>query len=962
VKRLAPVTLLVVTAACGQSRAPPPQSHADSTARLPPAQQLAFAESIYFSSAYDSARTWYRLILARAQADHDSITEAHALTWMGLAAWRLGEYSDARRLGEAALVLEHRASLTALLFRSYNALGLLAWTEGRLTDAEALFDSATQRAQADGDAANVGKAVGNLALVQVELGDFPAARNGFQQQRDAARRVGDTRVEANALTNLGMLAVRIGEPDAALPDLQQALDRYHAIDYATGVQNALGQLGTAFMALGQPRQAIRTLDSALSEARAHGLRQDEASDLEALADLHRQAGDYARALTYYAEARRIDEEVGLRVELGADQRSEAEIHAELGDYGVGRQYAQAALESHRAAGARFEMLEDLILLADLSDRQGDRAAADAGLSEVRDLARRLGSRTARLHAALAEARIADRNGESARTLRILDAVSGDVGAGGYDVAWESSALRARALARMGRLRLAEASGRRAVQAVERVRGNFGSGILRTAYAAARLSAYADLVDVLLRQGRPAAAFETSDAAHSRALLEHLASGVPGSDTAAQDESLLRQINHLAFMAESLSQSLDNEPDSAGAQELRLLAGRLAAARSRYSTLYVRAAELRGGELLGAASTHADSVQSALRPDEVLLEYLVTPAHVTTFVLTRDTVAAFSTPLSRENLESRIRLARDLIDRKADALAEPVLRALYETLLAPAERAGRFVNARRLVIVPYGILAYLPFAALRDSAGRYVAQRYSLVYLPIAAALPVVRRGRGQPPPGTWGAAVFAPEPSRLPASRAEAVAVGRALGGAEVVIGRGATERAVRGALLADRVVHVAAHGIMNARNPLFSELELRRGSGDTGDDGRLEVHELLDVPVRSALVFLSGCETGLGMSGSTAFARGEDYATLGQALLYAGARNVVATLWRVADVGASAFAQRFYHHLAELPAADALAAAQRDFIADSTVAAPFYWAAYTLTGSGDTVATESKAMAVSVH
>ena len=76
-----------------------------------------------------------------------------------------------------------------------------------------------------------------------------------------------------------------------------------------------------------------------------------------------------------------------------------------------------------------------------------------------------------------------------------------------------------------------------------------------------------------------------------------------------------------------------------------------------------------------------------------------------------------------------------------------------------------------------------------------------------------------------------------------------------------------------------------------------------------LEVHEVVGLLVRSRLVFLSGCETGLGAAGARAFAAGEDYATLARAFHYAGAREVVATLWRVEDRGAAEFAAkiRFY-------------------------------------------------------
>jgi CHAT domain-containing protein len=140
----------------------------------------------------------------------------------------------------------------------------------------------------------------------------------------------------------------------------------------------------------------------------------------------------------------------------------------------------------------------------------------------------------------------------------------------------------------------------------------------------------------------------------------------------------------------------------------------------------------------------------------------------------------------------------------------------------------------------------------------------------------------------------------------------------------------------------------MNVRNPMFSRLEMAGGPDDgIENDGRLEVHELFGLQVHSPLVFLSGCETGLGVAGSTSFAAGEDYATLAQAFLYAGAQNVISTLWRVEDEGAATFAELFYMGLSDSSPVESLARAQREMIASERYRAPYYWAAYQLAGEG---------------
>jgi CHAT domain-containing protein len=139
----------------------------------------------------------------------------------------------------------------------------------------------------------------------------------------------------------------------------------------------------------------------------------------------------------------------------------------------------------------------------------------------------------------------------------------------------------------------------------------------------------------------------------------------------------------------------------------------------------------------------------------------------------------------------------------------------------------------------------------------------------------------------------------------------------------------------------------MNPRNPMFSRIALAPGgTGLSDDDGSLEVHEVLGLHIRSPLVFLSGCETAAGAAWSGGFGRGEDYSTLAQAFLYAGALTVVATLWRIEDESAAVFADHFYGLLQQMNAPDALADAQRKMLRDPAYRAPYFWAAYQIAGN----------------
>jgi CHAT domain-containing protein len=209
--------------------------------------------------------------------------------------------------------------------------------------------------------------------------------------------------------------------------------------------------------------------------------------------------------------------------------------------------------------------------------------------------------------------------------------------------------------------------------------------------------------------------------------------------------------------------------------------------------------------------------------------------------------------------------------------------------------------------------------------------------------------------------VLAPLPAELPGSREEAVVVAAAYGPTGPVLGRAATEGALRSALAGSAVVHVATHGVYDGRSPMFSGIRLvapqtpARGPARGEDDGRLETHEVLALRIASQLVFLSGCETALGPSWSSSFEGNEDYATLAQAFLFSGARNVVATLWRIEDRSAATFSELFYRALPTASPSVALAATQRQFIRSGRFRHPYYWAAYVVSGSGSNPRTSAR-------
>lgn len=140
--------------------------------------------------------------------------------------------------------------------------------------------------------------------------------------------------------------------------------------------------------------------------------------------------------------------------------------------------------------------------------------------------------------------------------------------------------------------------------------------------------------------------------------------------------------------------------------------------------------------------------------------------------------------------------------------------------------------------------------------------------------------------------------------------------------------------------VHLATHGFVNSQYPELSGLLLTQDPA-SAEDGILYTGEILGLTFRADLVTLSACETALGKK-----IEGEGVRGLTTAFLYAGAKSVVASLWKVADESTALLMIAFYTELLSgKDKAQALRLAKLKLIADQKYSHPFYWAPFVQIG-----------------
>lgn len=272
--------------------------------------------------------------------------------------------------------------------------------------------------------------------------------------------------------------------------------------------------------------------------------------------------------------------------------------------------------------------------------------------------------------------------------------------------------------------------------------------------------------------------------------------------------------------------------------------------------------------------------------------------------------------------------------------------LYRILLEPLS----IEPGENLLVLPDGLLAYLPFNALVTEAGAtdlgnapYLIQRNPVSYAQSATILD--RQMRADSESGS-GNLAFAPFFTALPGNPAPALTFSKqevdGLGSHYALKVLGGMD-AKRGALLEQAtgrsMLHLSTHAyataeanepprILTADTPIYP----------------VDVYGLL---LNADLVTLSACHSNIGP-----LAVGEGVLGLGRAFTAAGARGVVASLWSLNDRATADVVTGFYDQLSAGERKPlALHTAQLEYLErtdlPSYLKSPYYWAGLTYYGDG---------------
>src|SRR5579862_2377333 len=943
---------------------------------------FAHAKSVYSSTGPTAALPEYEKALTAYRTLEDRHGEAITLGLIGNCYKHLGDRTRALDFLGRALKMKQELGNRLEEGKTISNIGLVYWEAGDYPKAIDHFNRAIEIAQEVHNEQLEGSALNNLSLVYDEKGEYKQSLEQYQRALALHRAVNFREGESDALGNIGGVYLLLGHYSDAIDYYQQALAIDRDLDRKPAESQDLGNLAICQAAIGQLDDSIKIFDRALMLASSTGLKKEEADWRKGRASTLLRLGRFDEALQEYRTALASYESAGLKRELVEALYDDGYVHLMLGDRSSAEHSFQRAIQVSKQISFSRGILINRLALADLAWRSGDLAKALSSANDVVDHARRLEDRVDTVSgllilslslrdegntkrdlvraseavsvaqqsgAKLLEAQARDTEGEILLTLgRTGDALrslssAGDLLANTGDTAlpWHVAYLQGQALEFAKRDEEAVAPYRRSVTSIENVRASISEDRFRTGFLQDKEKVFIALVRLLLRMGRAGEAFQYSERLRARGYLDLFnRSALATSD--ARTAELQARIRRLQ---RAIEEENSKSPSDQRAGATSTFSGELADAEREYSELVGLHADV---GVLSPAVPEPTEVERDLPENRALIEYVVGPQQIAIFVLRHDGLHAKLEPLSSGELESKITLLRDLVQRPDSRDWERPARSLRRLLVDPIEKADWLRGANEIVIVPHGLLHYVPFATLvrpTQSGNRFLIEDYVVSYLPMAGAL----TSSSSAQPTAEHLVALAPSISKLQFTSSEVRAVAAAFGHhATAIVGPKATETWFKQIAGEYDVIHFATHGFFNKANPLFSGVELQP---DAQNDGRLEVYEILALHLRAQLVTLSACETALGSGYFNEIPAGDEFVGLTRAFLSAGASNVVATLWEVNDSSTAQLMRTFYRQLSEQPASRSLAIAQRSMLhGDRGHRHPYYWSAFVVVGNNQAV------------
>ncbi len=809
---------------------------------------------------------------------------------------------EAYQLAKRSLSRSQQRELSGRASRAANLAGIAAFRLGRISEAIEFYKQAFS--------------------VKAEAKDDPEA-NRFQLA---------------ALSRAASLLRVSGRYEEALWCFNQALQLYRNQSDRAGESLMLSRMSAVYAFTGDAENAAIHSAEALKLAKLSGDRALEENALLSHLLAHEQQGNYQTALEYGLQEIGLIRAYPLNPKIPGNDFKELRYVRLTTLYHVATTYA--SLKQYQQAAEFFELA--------LSYAQTIHAREALILGDYAWTQLQLGKPDQSLETA----------SQAVTSLQSLG--------GNKHLESRFRATMAEAQRALGHTDDALTSYRQAVAAIEEARLlSIPTEISRAGIIASRHDVFTSAINFLLEQKQTSEALAIAEAYHARAFLDVLAEAGDGDkdeltpEQKSESDRILAKISGLQrelWKPEITPLAEKNYSDqlAQSEQELEMLRIKIRRANPRYAA--VKYPQPLKPETI---------IREVIPPDAALIEFVLGEQKSVAFVMWQGQLSSITLPNAKE-IEKLVAQYNQAFSGKVYSLTalqsiarQKILgQQIYQTLFQTIE--AKITGAKKLIIVPDGALAYLPFETLTDKNPNptYLIERYAIRYAPSASALAQIRSYHrtntaatsgiiafGDPMYGTQDAVTGGGELRQLPYTRIEINEIASLFPVSQrrIFLGLEANEKTVKAESLQPyKYIHFAAHGNVDEAHPARSGIVLARLS-DPKEDGTLQMTEVMQLKLNADLVTLSACRTGLGK-----LLNGEGMIGLTRAFIYAGASSVVVSLWNVNDVATASLMKSFYKNLQNgIPKDEALRQAKLELLSSEKRAwrHPYYWASFVLIG-----------------
>ncbi len=843
-------------------------------------------------------------------------------------------------------------------------------------DAADRLTKAVEIQRAIDDRLGEANALSSLGDAVTQSGRTRDALAHFTRSAELFHELEDPYNEAAGFFNRGVNELKLGDKSGALSSIQEAMSRFEATASRSEQAMCLHQIGQIYWAMGERQKVLDYFLKSLEIHRTSGNKAGEARTLNSIGAFYYNVNDNDRALEYFRRALALSRKLGQTGQTAVSLFSIGERFRFAGEYAKSRTALEEALPLARASGDRDTEARILSSLGTIYAASGDTPRALDILNQATDIAGARQDTAAEADALSKSGTLLgtiDRNAEALEKLNRAVSLDRDRG---YAPGEAQSLFRIASIERKT-LRLAEARAHleQAMSIVEGVWSHIASPEWSAQYLGSKKEFYDLYVDTLMamHQQHPAngfdsAAFAAAERSRARSLLDVLAQAKADlqrdlDPQLVENEAILRKELGKAVQAQTVAAKQTRAQREQAAREIARLVEQYEIVEARLRESSSRYASVARPEPATVAQ-----IQAELDADSVLLEYSLGQHQSYVWAVTRDGLSSFALPPAGR-IETVARAAYGQLQQ--DVAASPAVGELSRMLLEPVRPN---LDRKRIVVVPDGILQYIPFSTLTNPArpNTPLLVHHELVNLPSAASLAVLRREsprrQGLKQLAVFADPVFDSQDSRvshppalrsadpkdlglnlrrLPFTRLEAQSITEKSPPAERMSAldfEASRELFLSGETGRYRVLHLATHAVLNSEHPELSGVALSMVD-KTGAprDGFVRLVDIYHLRLGAELVVLSACETALGKE-----IRGEGLIGLTRGFMYAGAPRVVSTLWKVDDRATAELMRNFYDGMfgpGKLRPAAALRAAQLALSKQPRWRSPYFWGAFVLQG-----------------